>query len=696
MKPARKGKLNRDRFAAAKTEREFRRAGKDYHRLEDEHHLLEDEYRLRHKTAALNDEEWAEDKTRLLQVQHELELSREIYAHLFDFAPVGYVTLTRAGWMREVNLTAARLLGMPRELLLKSPLMPLVVTEDRRRFLNYLVKLRMAPGTITADFRFKQDGTDELTLQCVSESSPNIRSTEGTIRIALVDITARKQSEQALVESEERFRLMADAAPVLIWVASSDKLWTYVNRPWLKFTGRTLEQEKGNGWLESVHPEDRHEFLARYSIAFETRQEFKLECRLRRHDGEYRWMLNHGVPRFASANQLSGYICSCIDITERRRAEEILRHAHDELESRVRERTAELAKANADLKTEMAERQQAEMALFRLAAIVESSSDAIVGEDQEGRITSWNPAAEKVFGYTAAEILGHPFKVLVPAELHKHYRKVRRRLMVGDLVDNYETVRVRKGGGRIQVAMTVSPVKGPAGEVVGTSAIVRDISRRKRLENEVVRISEREQQRIARDLHEGLCQELAGISCLSNTLKEKLTARRAKETADAEKISHLLDTTVAQSRDLAHGLQPVAPEPNALMSVLENLAARVTELFKVVCRFECPGPVPIKDNAMATHLYRIAQEAATNAIRHGQAQRIEIALSSSDGQLTLAVRNDGIRFRRNGRRGKGMGLAIMNYRTDKIGGNLVVQAGKNCATEVICTVPLKHARVLHE
>ncbi len=185
---------------------------------------------------------------------------------------------------------------------------------------------------------------------------------------------------------------------------------------------------------------------------------------------------------------------------------------------------------------------------------------------------------------------------------------------------------------------------------------------------------------------------MAGISCLTNSLKGDLAARGATEATIAAKISHLLDTTVAQSRDLARGLQPVPAEPNGLMSVLETLAARVRDLFKVACRFNCPQPVLLDNNLMATHLYRIAQEAVTNALRHAHARQIDIALSSTPARITLAVSNDGLRFRKNPGARNGMGLGIMKYRANKIGGNIVIQSGPGHGTEVICTVPTTHPR----
>jgi len=143
------------------------------------------------------------------------------------------------------------------------------------------------------------------------------------------DVTERKSAEAELRESEARFRLVADSAPVMIWMAGTDKLCVYFNKPWLDFTGRSIERELGNGWAEGINPEDLGRCLDTYVQSFDRREAFRMVYRLRRHDGEFRWVLDIGVPRFNPDGSFAGYIGSCIDVTERRRAEEQLRQAQE-------------------------------------------------------------------------------------------------------------------------------------------------------------------------------------------------------------------------------------------------------------------------------------------------------------------------------------------------------------------------------
>jgi len=250
---------------------------------------------------------------------------------------------------------------------------------------------------------------------------------------------------------------------------------------------------------------------------------------------------------------------------------------------------------------------------------------------------------------------------------------------------------VRKDGSQFWGGGLLMSLTAEDGRHLGFLKILRDRTADMRAEQqlreaEILRASEREQLRISQDLHDGLGQQLAGISCLSDGLKHDLAEKSPAQSAIAGRISELLDVAVAQTRALARGLQPVFPEPDGLMSALEDLAAHVSELFKVVCRFHCPRPVLVDDNTAATHLYRIAQEAVTNSIKHGHAKHIKIELSSMPRQIILAVRDNGEGFKRNTHGGTGLGLRIMEHRASLLGGGLTVKNKNDGGVEVICTM----------
>jgi PAS domain S-box-containing protein len=189
----------------------------------------------------------------------------------------------------------------------------------------------------------------------------------------LAEITDRKSAEDAIRESEERFRLIANTAPVLIWMSDMDKLCTYFNEPWLEFTGKSLESQLGNGWANGVHPEDLERCLRIYTKAFDRRERFRMEYRLRRKDGDYRWVLDIGVPRFNQHRSFVGYIGSCIDVTERKRSEEALSMtrrligAQEQERARIaRELHHDIGQRVALLAFNLAELQQSPLKLFEV------------------------------------------------------------------------------------------------------------------------------------------------------------------------------------------------------------------------------------------------------------------------------------------------------------------------------------------
>lgn len=267
------------------------------------------------------------------------------------------------------------------------------------------------------------------------------------------DISARKQAENALRESEQRFRLMADAAPVLIWLSGTDKLCTWFNKSWLDFVGRAMEQELGNGWAENVHPDDFAPCLQTYTTAFDARQSFSMTYRLRRHDGVYRWVLDNGIPRFETDGTFTGYIGSCIDITDRQQAAEELR-------------------------------QQREWLRVTLASI----GDAVIATDTDGKVTFLNPVAERLTGWPQAEATGQPLPTVFqivnetsrePVE-NPALRAMREGIVVG--LANH-TVLIARDGTETPIDDSGAPIRNAAGEVFGSVLIFRDITERRLAED---------------------------------------------------------------------------------------------------------------------------------------------------------------------------------------------------------------------
>src|SRR5215467_6438053 len=240
----------------------------------------------------------------------------QLFYQAFKASPIGIALENLDGRPLYVNSALCSMLGYSEEEFRNKHCSDFSPPEDAAKDLALFQQLRR--GSIdhySLEKRFyRRDGS--LTWGRLSVSRLNHR--DSPLVIAMVeDITPAR-------ESEERFRLVANTAPVMIWMAGTDKLCTYVNRPWLDFTGRTIQQELGSGWAEPVHPEDRERSLEIFTQAFDRRHPFKMEYRLRRHDGEYRWVLDSGVPRFDKDGSFAGYIGSAVDVTDRKKAEEAL------------------------------------------------------------------------------------------------------------------------------------------------------------------------------------------------------------------------------------------------------------------------------------------------------------------------------------------------------------------------------------
>jgi len=223
-----------------------------------------------------------------------------------------------------------------------------------------------------------------------------------------------------------------------------------------------------------------------------------------------------------------------------------------------------------------------------------------------------------------------------------------------------------------------------------TAALSDEIQERTRLEKEILEISEREQRRIGHDLHDNLGQHLTATAFAAQVLTEQLEGKSLPESAPAAQTVKMVERAILLTRTLARGLHPVEVEAEGLADALQELARNTSEQFQVTCEFEWAEPLLLNDATSSTHLYRIAQEAITNAIKHGKAKRINIGLNKTDNELSLVVTDDGVGLPEN-RRGQGLGLRIMAYRAGMIGANFSIERVAGSGTRVTCKLPFKQA-----
>lgn len=321
---------------------------------------------------------------------------------------------------------------------------------------------------------------------------------------------------------------------------------------------------------------------------------------------------------------------------------------------------------------DVSERKLAEAMRNSLEAIVESTAAAILLIDLDGTIRRWNRAAEKLYGYAAPEAVGLHIDILLPPERKEEFRDELVRLGHDERVEGWETVRMHHDGTRIDVALTVSLVKDDTGRATGLCAIYYDIRPRKRLEQQMAELLEQERQRVGRELHDTLGQQLTGVGLLVTSLKAQL-GQGSRHDAAVAHLEQAVDQSKAQLRSLIAGTFPVEVDAERLTWALRDLAHETSRRYGLNCRFEDGQAVPIEDSFVATQLFLIAREAVHNAVRHAQAKEIVILLER-EGGARLSVRDDGRGMPATVDESATMGLRIMRYRSGLIGGRLHVES----------------------
>jgi PAS domain S-box-containing protein len=318
--------------------------------------------------------------------------------------------------------------------------------------------------------------------------------------------------------------------------------------------------------------------------------------------------------------------------------------------------------------------------------VIDASPVPLSVDDMKGTIEYINLKFSEKFGYSHPEV---PTSAAWFARAYPNpqYRRQVAREWKSCLKRGLE---MGKGVGPLEVEVTCKDGSVRRVEFVGTFVGSRllvaanDLTERKRLEKQILEISDREQERIGQDLHDGLCQLLSGIKFKTTLLEQKLDPKAPAEARDARALERLLNSAIEQARDIARGLHPVDLEARGLMSALEELASTISNVFGVACDCQFHKPVLVHDHFVARHLYRIAQEAISNAVKHSQATRIRVRLAAGKERLTLTVRDNGTGFLANPKKRAGMGLLLMQYRARTIGAALTIRPEGASGTTVTC------------
>jgi PAS domain S-box-containing protein len=332
---------------------------------------------------------------------------------------------------------------------------------------------------------------------------------------------------------------------------------------------------------------------------------------------------------------------------------------------------------------------QAQPADAELLHFFNESLDLLCIAGSDGYFKRLNPAWQPSMGWTVEELQARPFVHFVHPDDREATLAEVAALATGRLTVSFENRYRCKDGSYKWLEWTASPL--PARQQI--YAIARDMTGQRRLERGILAATDREKERLGRELHDGLCQNLAGIAAIATMLSRKLAVRSRPESADAAEITRLINQTTKHARDLARGLTPVHLVGIGLAAALQGLALNVQALFHRTCKFHCKRTSLRLAEEVEVHGFRIAQEAVNNALTHGQAKRIGICLAVLRETVRLAIRDDGVGIREKAHKPIGIGLETMAYRARLIGGTLRVQRQAPRGTLVTCVFPLSAKNV---
>lgn len=618
----------------------------------------------------------------LLRAQVELASSRDRYTDLYDFAPVGYLTLSRHGAIEQANLTAAAMLGVERRMLKGRKFSDFVNRDSQDKWHLHRRDVFNNSATCGCELQMAiRDLTPTFRLQ--SLATPDERGKVLQCRLALSDVTDRRIAYDALAalnidmdrktghtaselsRSIERLRLLSEAVAHLgegVMITGDGLDWP---GPEIVFVNPAMCQIAGYSDLEMIGQSPR----MLQGTATDPKTLEKIRKQLLSQGSAVAELVNYRkdgtpydvelfiTPLFDSTGKRTNFVSIQRDITERKAIAESLRQEHE-----------------------------------LNGAIFRTSQNVTLVLDPQGRIDLFNPYLEKITGYRLDEVAGKDwFNTFLPDSDQERMRRLFARAIAGESTHGNVNPILTKDRSRRFIEWYDAPLTDGNGQLVGLLCSGQDVTERLDMERHLLDAASEEQRRIGTDLHDGVGQELTGLSMIADSLMIALSQEAKPELKIAERIRVGLQRALAQVRALSRGLNPVDVDSAGLMSSLSEMIACLSQLYGVTCKFQCERSVLLADNQTAMQLYRIAQEATTNAIRHAQATQIIVSLHCTQDEVTLRVADDGLGIVESESL-QGMGIRTMRYRARLINADLEIAPLAGGGTEVVCKIPLAPPR----
>src|ERR1017187_205390 len=513
---------------------------------------------------------------------------------------------------------------------------------------TYLQRVISAPILSLANMALAVEERKDYSLRAKRQSSDEIGVLVDRFNQMLAQVQSR---DEELRTSEERFRQLAENFSEVFWMSDLEKKQIiYVSPAYANVWGRSTEslQADPSSWMEAIHPDDR-DHVRRAALTKQAGGEYDEVYRITRPSGVTCWIRDRAYPVRDGTGRVYRIVGIAEDITALKQA------------------------------------QGSEHFLGEITNNMEEGVSVVKAADTT--IVYANRKLEHMFGFDPREMEGRPFRFGNTA-LNENRPGATSEILAELNQTGFwsgEIYTCRKDGTPFWCSVHISTFQHPEHGKVWI-AVHSDITDRKRMEEEILNISDRERHRIGQDIHDGLCQLLTGTAFATWAVEHALREGESPQAADVRKIALLIDQAITEARNVARGLSPVELEPQGLMAALEQLTSSVSHTFGVNCVFSCRQPVSLQNNALSVQMYRIAQEAVNNAVKHARPRHITVALTVVKGRITLTVEDDGMGIAEVREPNKGMGLRIMSYRASVIGGLLEVHRQEEGGTIVTCSV----------